>query len=170
MSTQWDAANPTEENGVTQQMIDDAERRLWELGYHPQPVTIEEIEAEMQAVLEGRAEISYNLASAGTGDQLRNYLDLLQDGRRRMPHRFGAAPEGGGFAALSVGISATVPNCAGPILAFAANYYVHKQQKLVSTGLSNICRFKRLTQCSIDPCSCTAAEGVCLKKGKLLQC
>lgn len=127
MSSQWDAANPTAANGVTDQMIRDAETRARTA--KAKPITVADVEAEMRRGVANPK--SYALYSAATADQLRNYLDKLNEGRKKDPKRFGISAEVGGFGALTQGISSTVPNFTGPILnAFKAYYLVALQKRV----------------------------------------
>ena len=127
MSSQWDAANPTAANGVTDKMIHDAEIRARTA--KAKPLTVADVEAEMRCGVANPK--SYAIYSAATADQLRNYLDKLNDGRKKDPKRFGISAEVGGFAGLTQGISSTVPNFTGPILNTFKAYYLIALQKRV---------------------------------------
>jgi hypothetical protein len=135
MSTQWEAANPTAANGVTDEIIRAAEKRALEA--KAKPVTVADIEAEMRRAIDngGRMENpSFGLYAAGTADQLRNYVAKIDEGRKKSGSRFEASAEGGGLAALMGGVSATVPNFSGPFLnAFKAGYMMALNRRVSSS-------------------------------------
>jgi hypothetical protein len=127
MSSQWDAANPTAANGVTDKMIADYEARARTA--KARPLTVADVEASMRLGIASPK--TYALYSAATADQLRNYLEKLNDGRKKDPKRFGITAEAGGLAALTQSISPAVPNFTGPILnAFKAYYLVALQKRV----------------------------------------
>lgn len=140
MSTQYEASNPTAANGVTDEMIRNAEKRAREA--KAKPVTVADIEAEMRRAIDNGGRIdnpSFGLYSAGSADQLRNYVAKINEGRKKSNTRFEASAEGGGLAALAAGVSATVPNFTGPILnAFKACYIMalNKRVSLIAKVLS----------------------------------
>lgn len=134
MSTLWDAANPTAANGVTDKMIEDAEKRARDA--KAKPVTIADIEAEMKAVAAGKGSPSYNLMSAATADQLRNLISLIEGNKKLSNTRYGATAEVGNFAAVAAQVTSTVPNPSAALMNAVGVCYLHKIEKNVGTNVA----------------------------------
>ncbi|KAJ4324732.1 hypothetical protein N0V94_001130 [Neodidymelliopsis sp. IMI 364377] len=133
MSTQWDAANPTSSNGVTDQMLLNYERQA--RAAKLPPITIEDIEQEMLAVAAGRSQLSYNLQSAATADQLRNWVAIIQGDRRKAKKQpskgMEGASEGMNFLSIATSVNAVVPNPASGVHAIVRFIYERKMLKQI---------------------------------------
>jgi hypothetical protein len=159
MSTQWDAANPTSSNGVTNQMLLNYERQA--RAAKLPPVTIEDIEQEMLAVAAGRSQLSYNLQSAATADQLRNWVAIIQGGRKKAKKQpskgMEGTSEGMNFLSIATSVNAAVPNPASGVHAIVRFIYerkmlqqvylpIHQRVPMVRKQLTSCVRFRRFSR------------------------